>query len=174
MTYLPWSQDILAMTKQLSMQRLWELFHYTDGKLYRKAPVRGAKRGSLLNCKTQDNYLEAGVDGKNIRVHRIIYFMFYGYLPRVVDHINGNTLDNRIENLRAATHSQNSWNAKISKRNKSGVKGVSWHKTASKWVAHIGIKRKLVYLGLHESLQQAEQAVKQARLNLHGEFARHN
>ncbi len=154
------------------MQRLWELFDYRDGNLYKK---QGSKKGIPVGSKSGrvDKYLDVMVGGKRLRAHRVIYCMFYGSFPRVVDHINGNTLDNRIDNLRAATISENAWNAKLAKTNTSGIKGVSWHRVASKWVASVGYKNKLIYLGLHKTIQQAEQAVQQTRLQLHGEFARH-
>ena len=158
------------------MQRLWELFDYTDGNLYRKISVGVAKTGSLVgtNLSHGRKYLTVQIDGKHYRVHRVIYFMFYGSFPKVVDHINGDASDNRIENLRAASHSENSWNAKKTKANTSGIKGVSWHKKCSMWRARIKVQYKEINLGFYKSIQQAEQAVKQARLNLHGEFARHN
>jgi hypothetical protein len=61
--------------------------------------------------------------------------MHYGYIPSIIDHIDGNPLNNNIKNLRPATEMQNHHNMGISKRNKSGIKGVCWDKSKNKWFA---------------------------------------
>jgi len=63
----------------------------------------------------------------------LIFLYHHGYLPKFVDHIDGNKKNNRIENLREATKSQNAMNQKVSTRNTSGIKGVMWHKRDKKW-----------------------------------------
>lgn len=65
----------------------------------------------------------------------------------VIDHINGNTLDNRKSNLRVVTRSQNASNSCIWKNNKSGFKGVSWHKGKRKWQSRITFNGKTISLG---------------------------
>jgi hypothetical protein len=87
-----------------------------------------------------------------------------------IDHVNGDKLDNRRANLRPCTHSQNLWNSKISKRNKSGYKGVVYHKTIKKWIAQISSK----YLGAFETPEKAAMAYNKAALEIAGEFARIN
>ncbi len=89
-----------------------------------------------------------------------------------MDHINRNTLDNRPENLRAADKSSNQCNAKISARNTSGVKGVSWDANSGKWLVSVCKNRKRYYGGLHSKLADAETVADQIRNNAHGEFAR--
>lgn len=100
-----------------------------------------------------------------------------GLIGPDIDHMNGNGLDNRRANLRAATKSQNLSNTRISAANTSGVKGVCWHKGARRWTAQIGItvggKRKNVYLGLFDDIASASDAVMAARETLHGDFANH-
>jgi len=87
-----------------------------------------------------------------------------------VDHINGDGLDNTRANLRLATASQNGANQDIRKNNTSGVKGVCWHKHASKWVSHIRINGKQKYLGLFTSLAEAETAYLAAAALHQGDF----
>lgn len=106
-----------------------------------------------------------------ISAHRIIFVMHYGYLPDEVDHINGNPSDNRIENLRAATHKQNSQNMKTTRRNSSGVKGVSFHKTHGKWSAYIRADGKMKHLGLFKTIEEAAIARKSAEKSHYGEFS---
>ena len=89
-----------------------------------------------------------------------------------VDHINGNGLDNRRLNLRLATRSQNMRNKGLSVSNTSGFKGVSWHKSESKWQARITLHRKTRYLGLYPTPEAAHAAYCEASTILHGTFSR--
>lgn len=86
----------------------------------------------------------------------------------VVDHINGDRLDNRRENLRVCSNAQNISNrVTIDRRNKSGVTGVHWHAKAGKWAAEI--KRR--HLGLFATIEEAAKVRRAAELAIFGEFA---
>jgi len=87
------------------------------------------------------------------------------------DHVNGNKLDNRRENLRLATPEQNAHNRGPQTNNTSGMKGVYWHKKAGKWAAYITINKRYQYLGLHTSLNEAAKAYNEAAIEFFGEFA---
>jgi hypothetical protein len=89
-----------------------------------------------------------------------------------VDHVKGNTLDNRRSKLRIATQSQNLKNSKKHRDNTSGYKGVSWHKQCRKWVAQICNNYKHIHLGLFDSPQEAHKAYKKAAIEIAKEFAR--
>jgi HNH endonuclease len=89
-----------------------------------------------------------------------------------IDHRNGNGLDNRRENLRLATNTQNSYNARRSRRNTSGIKGVSWNKHNQRWEAYIRANGKRRHLGYYQQLEDAAAARTKAELEYHGEFAR--
>lgn len=105
----------------------------------------------------------------SIRMHRQILEAPPGI---VVDHRNGDGLDNQRSNLRLATYAQNGFNRGPGKNNSSGVKGVSWHKRADKWTATINLNGKQLYLGLFDELEDAAQAYRCAAVELQGEFAR--
>jgi hypothetical protein len=90
------------------------------------------------------------------------------------DHINGNTLDNRCENLRTATSAQNQHNQGKRKSNKSGYKGVYWNKERGKWQAQIALDSKVRSLGRFDTAEKAARAYDQAAREYHGEFARLN
>lgn len=89
---------------------------------------------------------------------------------QIVDHASGDTLDNRRQNLRIATHSQNSWNSAKRKNNKAGVKGV--YKSGTTFVAKIKAFGRLHYLGRYSDAAEAHTAYCEAAERLHGEFAR--
>jgi hypothetical protein len=87
-----------------------------------------------------------------------------------VDHIDGNTLDNRRANLRLATHSENLRNMKRKKNNRSGYRGV--HRVRNRWCAQITCNRKVRTLGTFATAEEAHEAYVKAATELHGEFAR--
>jgi HNH endonuclease/AP2 domain len=90
----------------------------------------------------------------NIKLHRVI-MNYYG--SKVIDHRNGNGLDNRKNNLRIVTQKVNSRNRKLSKNNKSGVTGVCYNKLRNKWEAQIKANGRTRYLGLFDELQEAKE-----------------
>jgi hypothetical protein len=90
-----------------------------------------------------------------------------------IDHRNGIHLDCRRSNLRAATPVQNRQNIGLSKKNTSGVKGVSWDGRRGLWWAEVKAYGRRHRLGRFAVLEQAKAAVMEARTRLHGEFANH-
>jgi HNH endonuclease len=112
-----------------------------------------------------------GKNGRTVLLHRFIMSAPRGI---VVDHRNMNGLDNRRENLRLATDSQNKCNRGRQRDNKSGFKGVSWFKPAKVWIAQIKYKRVGYYLGYYKTAEAAAHAYDAAARKLHGEFARVN
>lgn len=93
-----------------------------------------------------------------------------------IDHINGNTLDNRKINLRESNHSQNLCNRKIHKNNTSGYKGVSFCKHVKKkpWLAKICKDNETKKLGYYATKEEAALAYNKGALKYHGEYARLN
>lgn len=89
-----------------------------------------------------------------------------------VDHLHGNTLDNRRSQLREATRSENNFNTAARNTNKSGFKGVSWCKRDSKWKAQICVNNKRKMLGRYITPEEAHAAYANAAKKYHGEFAR--
>jgi len=90
---------------------------------------------------------------------------------KVVDHINGNTLDNRKCNLRICTQAENSKNKRINKNNTSGYKGVFYYKRYNKWTSIIMVNGKKKGLGYFDTPEEAYAAYCKAAKELHGEFA---
>jgi hypothetical protein len=112
-------------------------------------------------------------DGYNIGMHRAILGFSRGD-GKVIDHINGNGLDNRRENLRECLNRQNLYNRPKNKKSKSKFKGVTWHKATKKWRADIMANYKPISLGLYNSPQEAALAYNYAAVHYHGVFARLN
>ena len=98
--------------------------------------------------------------------------MHYGYIPQIVDHIDGNTLNNKIENLRAVSLNQNQHNRGIDKRNKSGFKNVAWCKRTKKWQVSLAVNNKSMAFGRFSDIELADLVAQEARDKYHKEFVR--
>ena len=109
-----------------------------------------------------------------LKCSRVILLLQNGYLTKnkQVDHIDVNSLNNKVENLRESTNAQNQQNCKILKRNTSGSKGVSWHEISEKWQVRIQLNGKEHYFGLFDNKEDAIKVAIAARKKLHGEFGR--
>ena len=106
------------------------------------------------------------------RIHRMI--IKPKSKKEIIDHINGNLLDNRRANLRIVNDQQSSFNRGLEIRNKSGFKGVAWNNQRNKWQAKIEINDKKIYLGFFYDKQEAALAYNEAAQKYFGEFARLN
>lgn len=155
--------------------KLNDLFNYCDGELYWKiSPARNVFIGDKAGYYSKNSsYGLIRYKGKSYTTHILIFFLFNGYRPPQVDHIDGNPRNNRIENLRAATRSQNQYNAKLSARSSSGVKNVCWRKADNKWEVRISQQLKRIHIGVFDDLELAELVAIEARDKYHKRFARH-
>ena len=113
-------------------------------------------------------YAARRVGNKLVLMHRVIMNAPEG---TVVDHINGNSLNNRRGNLRLCTQKQNSRNARSSRHSTSRFKGVYFHKQTGKWVATIGYNGKTIHLGSFDDEIEAAKAYDRKARELFGEFA---
>jgi hypothetical protein len=148
-------------------------FDYQDGNLIRKSG-RVNEIGQIAGCVHKGTgYIHVKIKAKAHKAHRLVFLYHHGYLPEFVDHIDGDKSNNRIENLRLATYSQNQHNRKLCSTNTSGVKGVYWDKRKKKWRGRIESMGKKIHVGYWDTLEEAEAAMTIARNKLHGEFARH-
>jgi len=154
----------------ITQAELKNLFDYVDGQLVAKTNCNKRKAGDVLGATNEKGYLRGRVNQRLYRVHRLVFLYFHGFMPPQVDHIDGNRMNNKIDNLREATSTQNNQNRKAT--SSSGVKGVVWHKQSKKWVASICINRKSVHLGSFLSIEDAAFAANKARQLAHGEFYR--
>ena len=106
---------------------------------------------------------------RNVKMHQVIMGTEEG---KVIDHINGNGLDNRQANVRFATSQQNSWNQRKQRGNSSSkYKGVSWEKKRNQWRARITFKGRVIPLGRFETEEAAGRAYDGKAMELFGEYA---
>jgi len=154
--------DVNFIITQLYLQNN---FTYKDGFLYRKS-------GKLSGTIKLNGYRSIQIQYKQYLEHRLIYLLFHGELPIFIDHIDNNRQNNRIENLRSTSRSENAYNSKIQSRNKSGVKGVSWSISRKKWLAMLSVEGKQKNIGRFDSIEDAKFAIFNARKIYHNEFAR--
>lgn len=154
-------------------KRFLEVFDCVDGKLFWKINTNKSKSliGRQAGCNKGHAYGTVCLDRKSYCVHRVIYCMHTGEWPEIVDHINNDTKDHRIENLRAATDTQNKFNKPAQANNKSGVKNVCWSTAHKKWAVQVQAHGKRVFSRLFADLELAELVAEEARRKYHGKFA---
>jgi hypothetical protein len=153
----------------LTKEYLNELFEYKDGNLYWKSFRKGTLKGLLAGTKSH-HYYQICINYKIYRTHRLIWIFHNGNTEKTIDHINGDSFDNRIENLRSCNLSENSCNSKNRKNNTSGVKGVGWCLQKKKWRARIVHQNKEIHIGFFDDLNQAKTKIKEKRQEIHKEF----
>ena len=157
--------------KDISAKEINEILEYRDGEFYWKVGGNGRRPGKKTGCLGSGGYLQVRIKYKLYLVHRLVWIMHGKEPAPIIDHINGNKLDNRLENLRAVTQSQNSMNRKQRSDNTSGIKGVRWSKHKQKWIGTVGINYKSYSVGEFNNKEDAAIAVAVLREKLHGEFA---
>jgi hypothetical protein len=113
------------------------------------------------------------LDGRKYKAHRIIWLLVHGSWPNdMLDHIDGNPLNNRAENLREVSNQQNQYNRGANANNTSGFKGVFWDKPAGKWRAQLYHNRKSIFLGHYATPEDAAAAYADGAKRYAREFAR--
>lgn len=159
----------------LTQAQVRKLFAYhDDGYLvWRVALNKSTKVGSKAGTKNANDkgYLRIKINGWEYAVHRLVYLWHTGKNPPIVDHIDHCRTNNKIDNLRAATTGQNSWNALLRNDAQLKVKGVTYRAGKNKpYIAELRVNGKRV---LHLScftLEEAERAVREARRVHHRGF----
>lgn len=157
------------------MKTLQDVLEYKiDGTLWWKERVNNACRmDKPVGNPRHHGHLGFKLWNKSRFVHRVVWEMFNGPIPNgfEIDHINRNPSDNRIENLRLCTSSQNKCNTGTREDNTSGFKGVSFHKASGKWRTSVTYEGITHHLGYFDDPQQAATAYKRKAIELFGNFA---
>lgn len=141
----------------ITQEKVRELFEDRNGVLVRKvASGKRGRLGSVVGWKNKDGYLFTRVEGKLYRNHRLIWLYHHGYLPENgIDHIDRDTSNNSVDNLREASKTCNMRNSDNSVANTSGVKGVAWGNREEKWRAYMTINHKHLYIGCFSDFTEA-------------------
>ena len=145
--------DYMLIKNKLSYSLVKEWFDYNnDGSLTRKFNNKSKKEKA--GYVERDGYIRLSIQGKLFPIHRVVWLWHYGYWPEnLIDHIDRDKSNNKIENLREATPTCNVRNSKVYKHNTSGVRGV--YKDKTKWGSQIKVSGKKTYLGSYDDFDEA-------------------
>ena len=154
----------------LTQSYVQSILRYEEGNLFWIKNTRSRRGKGPIGTVNGKGYRQAFIDNKIYTIHRLVFLLHHGWLPRYLDHIDGNRLNNRIENLRPCSNQQNMFN--LEGRATSGIKGVTLTRHGT-WQAQLSINGRNRYLGVYKTIEEAGEIVRQAREKHHGNFARH-
>lgn len=157
----------------ITPERLREVLQYDaeTGEFTWKVSCRNSCKPGRVAGRIHKGYRQICVGCRQYLAHRLAWFYSHGEWPNaIVDHINGDRSDNRIDNLRLANKSLNGANAALSKRNRVGIKGV--YQRNNRWAAQIRGNGRNLWLGTYDTPQAAQAAYLTAAKEFFGEFAR--
>lgn len=159
----------IERNQDLTYERVAEVFRCDaeTGVLERKL-----KSGRWRACGGKPNhssgYSHLKIDGKNYLAHRLIWLLTHGEWPEnEIDHVDRDRMNNKIENLRDATRTENSHNCTMNKNNSIGYPGVSFHKQHKKYRARIKVNYKNIFFGCVEIAEEAFTAYMLAKIEHH-------
>lgn len=143
------------------------LSHFKTKKSFSiwNAKYAGKEAGNeFVSSKSKTKYKRVTINNEQFLCHRIIWIMHNGKIPSnmEIDHIDGNGLNNNINNLRLVSLSENRKNMPMQSNNSSGQVGVRFNKRQNKWVARIQIDKKEKFIGYFNSFDEAKNARKKA------------
>lgn len=128
---------------------------------------------AAFNTTNKVGYKVGTINSKKLLAHRVAWAIHYGEWPEyLIDHIDGNPINNRINNLRNASKSTNGMNRGAQRNNESGVKGVYYDTSRGKWVAQLSSNGKRVLMRRFDSMDDAIKAHQAASSVYHGEFSK--
>ena len=156
----------------MNQNELKELLHYCPetGVFTRRKTIGRHKAGAIAGAKPTGylKYISIHVARQRFLAQRLAWLYVYGEWPSAdIDHINRIKTDNRIENLRQVTRSQNMQNVWLHKHNTSGHKGISWVEKLKKWRVYLFVQRKQIYIGLFTDFDSAVAAYRAAATQHH-------
>lgn len=168
-------EKVKGSESEFSYEDAKAMFAVADGELRRRTTRGGEVAGKKAGTLKKDGYTSIYVCGKFFQAHRVVWLLTYGNWPQcAVDHINGNRSDNRVENLRLCSLSQNQWNKKAATSSSTGLKGVVHARCKTRFIAQIYIGGKPKYLGTFHTAKDAAHAYDKSCLQNFGDFARPN
>ncbi|EDP9631357.1 hypothetical protein AFK16_000939 [Salmonella enterica subsp. enterica] len=164
--------DFLALSKRINY------FPETGLLFWNENNYRTFKNKQIKNVCSSTGYGRIGYTNSNgkpchLGAHQYVWMLYNGEIPDgfVIDHIDRNRTNNKVENLRLVTRSQNCCNASHKKGSATGIKNVNWNKNRNTFQVSITCNGVHHYYGNFESLADAVEVAKKARLEIHGEYA---
>lgn len=156
---------------ELSQKILKRFLKYNQitGKFTWRVKRGPRRKDERAGSKHSEGYIQINFLGKVYFAHRLAFLYITGRWPDEIDHINHNRRDNRWLNLRECTHKENLSYQKVNKANTTGYKGVS--KSRGRFRAYIVKNGKQIFLGRHNTKEEAALAYNNAAINLFGRFA---
>ena len=159
------------------MEQFIPINNFENYEISNYGKVRNSTTGRILADRINSSgyksvILSLGGYTQSFLVHRLVglYHIPNPLYNKIIDHIDNDQLNNNINNLRWTTIAQNLQNAKLSRRNKSGVKGVTFHTPSQKWIATICQNSKLKHIGVYETIEKASEARYKMALELFGKY----
>jgi hypothetical protein len=161
-----------------TQQQLQKTFSYKEGNLYWKIKhSKSINIGQQAGCyHAIHNRRVIRFDGKLYKQYTLIWIWHNGEIPsgKVIDHIDRNCANDRIDNLRVCTQRENTMNQSLSKANTSGYKGITYDKERGNWQASIFLNYKRKFLGRYSTKEDAAIAYNNAASKYYGQFANKN
>jgi hypothetical protein len=153
----------------MNQEQLKQILNYdpdTGIFTWKVANGRRVKIGEIAGRTTNTGHRQIGINNKQYLQHRLAWLYVYGTMPsKNIDHINGIRNDNRIANLREATHLENHQNRSKTIKNSTGYLGVVL--TRGRYIAQITVDKKHIYLGIYDTKEEAYDAYLKAKSELH-------
>lgn len=167
-------------TSALTYKSVCEVFEYNETSdtltIMASPQSRSVGQDATKFTPKKGRYICVCFNRKHVHYHNIVWVLHNKEdIPpgHVVDHIDGDRMNNHPSNLRLATQGQNCANARRYRSNTTGVKGVSFHRSTGKYIGRVTSNMKTHSAGFFDTIDQAAVAVKKLREKLHGEFANH-
>lgn len=162
----------------ISQKQLKEYLEYKeDGHLYWikiHPKTRKTKVGNRYGNLSKRGYIEGQVVGFRYLEHRLIWFYHHGVWPKLLDHIDGDKTNNKVENLRPCNVQNNAFNRPGNKGSSSKYKGVSWCEGTKSWRAMAGISGEVFQIGRFKTEIEAAKEYDKFVKNSHGEYMKAN
>jgi hypothetical protein len=154
-------------------ERLREAFDYdpSTGIVTRRITLGPTAMAGSVVGTLGGKYLQVMLDRKIYMLHRLIWCWMTGcWVAGQIDHIDRDALNNKWDNLREATPSEQMGNTGLRPNNTSGFRGVYWVSDRDKWLAVITRNGKFTYLGRFDDIEEAAAVAARAREEFFGEF----
>ena len=164
----------------MTRDRLFQVFvvDLDGGRLHWRQPSKfhnekaGREAGCAWRSHSGKQYWHVKIDGRTYKRGRLIFFLAHGRFPSpCLDHINGNSLDDRLANIREATITQNAWNHKRRAKRSLLPMGVRLISASGRYQARIAFNKSMIHLGAYDTPAEAAFAYQAKRRELYGHFA---